>query len=247
MAEHGVNPEPEVPAGLRYEAGRRLKDLAVADRPRERLHHEGAGALSNAELIAILLNEGVPGEHVVRMAERLLVEFGGLGGLFRASLATLMKQRGIGKAKAAHLQAALVLGQRLIALQPEEQPAVRGPEDILNLMGVEMGVMDREELRVVLLNTRNRIQRIQTLYRGSVNTAQVRTAEVFRPAIESNACAMILVHNHPSGDSSPSEPDVAVTRQVVEAGKLLDIEVFDHIIVVQGGFYSMKDHGVGFP
>lgn len=244
MLENGSGPGTE--EGARYEAGRRLKDLALADRPRERLHQYGAGALSNVELIAILLNTGVQGEHVVRVAERLLVDFGGLGGLFRASLATLVQQHGLGKAKAAHLQAALVLGQRLMALQPEEQPLVRGPEDIFNLMGVEMGVKDREELRVVLLNTRNRILRIETLYRGSVNMAQVRTAEVFRPAIEVDAVAMLLVHNHPSGDPSPSEADVGVTRQAVEAGKLLDIEVFDHIILVQGGFYSMKDHALGF-
>jgi DNA repair protein RadC len=247
VATNGANPVPDSSDGVRYDASPRIKDMALADRPRERLYHYGPASLNNPELLAILLGGGVPGDNVVRVAEGLLARFGGLDGVRRATFSELQEQRGIAEVKAGRIQAAFVLGQRLLALQPEARPVVSSPADIFNLLGAELTLLDHEELRVILLDARNRIQKVEQLYKGSVNSAQVRVAEVFKPAIRDNAPAILLVHNHPSGDPMPSEPDVHVTRQVFDAGKLLDIALLDHIIVGSGGFYSMKEHAAGFP
>ncbi len=247
MATNGANPVPNSSDSVRYDASVRIQDMALADRPRERLLQYGAPSLNNPELLAVIISAGVKGDNVVRVAEGLLARLGGLDGVRRATIEELKKQKGIGKVRAGQIQAAFAIGQRLLALQPEARPVVSSPADIFNILGAELTLLDHEELRVVLLDARNRIQKVEQLYKGSVNNAQVRVAEVFKPAIRDNAPAMLLVHNHPSGDPTPSEPDVHVTRQVFDAGKLLDIAVLDHIIIGSGGFYSMKEHAAGFP
>jgi DNA repair protein RadC len=224
----------------------RITDLPVTDRPRERLAELGAQVLSNAELLAILLRVGVEGENAVQLGQRLLTEFGGLQGIHRTSPLELQKTRGIGEAKAAQLLAAIELGRRLNSLQPEDRPAVHSPKDAADLVMYEMSGLSQEHLWTILLDTRNRVLDIKRLYQGSLNSSNVRVAEVFREPIVRNAAALIVAHNHPSGDPSPSPEDVALTRALVETGKLLDIQVLDHIVVGGYRFVSLKEKRLGF-
>ncbi len=223
-----------------------IKDMPVGERPRERLQHYGAGALSTAELIAILLRSGVAGESVLHLAERLLARYGGLTGLAQASFAELCQEKGIGPAKVTQIKAALELGRRLLVASPQERPQVRSPADAANLLMLEMSLLAQEQMRVILLDSKNRVLAIPTVYQGSLNTSLIRVGELFREAIRQNCAAIIVVHNHPSGDPTPSPEDVLVTKQIVEAGKLLDIEVLDHLIIGQQRYVSLKERGLGF-
>lgn len=236
---------PDGEPSVRYYA--RIRDLPSGDRPRERLRDAGPGSLSNQELLAILLRTGGAKESALAMASRLLGRFDGLVGLARTGFAELCAERGLGEAKAAQVQAALELGKRLVASQPQERPAVRSPEDIANLLQGDMGLLEQEQMRVVLLNIRNQVLGMPEVYKGSVHTAVVRIGELFREALRQNAPSLILVHNHPSGDPAPSAEDIAMTKQAIEAGALLDVDVLDHIILAQGRFESMKRLQLAFP
>jgi DNA repair protein RadC len=172
--------------------------------------------------------------------------FGGISGLHRADFDEVCNQRGIGQAKAAQIKAALELGHRLSIESPEDRKAIHSPQDAADLVKYEMSALEQEELWVMLLDTRNRVLRIDTIYRGSLNSSQVRVGELFKNAIRRAAAAIIVVHNHPSGDPTPSPDDVAVTRAIVQAGKLLDIEVLDHLIIGSGQYVSLKERGLGF-
>lgn len=225
----------------------RITDLPSADRPRERLAQTGAASLSTAELLAILLRVGVAGENAMRVAERMLIEVGGLPGLHRATYADLCGHKGIGPAKAAQLMAAIELGARIATALPAEAPVISSPADAASLLMFRMAALDQEHLYVILLDTRNRVLCPPLeIYHGSLNTSLIRVAEVFRDAIKLNAASMIVAHNHPSGDPAPSPEDVAVTRALVEAGKLLDIEVLDHLVIGRHRFTSLKERGLGF-
>lgn len=227
-------------------SGYRIMDLAASDRPRERLAQFGPQVLSNAELLAILLRVGMPGENAVQVGQRLLVEFKGLAGLHRASFEEVCRQRGIGEAKAAQIKAAIELGRRMLLESPEERPAIHGPGDVAALVQYEMAALDQEHLWVLVLDTRNRVIALDKLYKGSLNASMVRVAETFRTAIQRNAAAIVLIHNHPSGDPAPSAEDVTLTRAVVQAGKILDIDVLDHLVIGQGRWVSLKEKGLGF-
>ncbi|WKZ37628.1 MAG: DNA repair protein RadC [Anaerolineales bacterium] len=224
----------------------RISDLHESDRPRERLSSLGPQALTNAELIAILLRVGVQGENAVEVGQRLLQKFGGLRGLHRAPLNELTDQHGIGEAKAAQIKAAIELGRRLTLESPEERPSINSPADAASLVQYEMSALEQEHLRVILLDRRNRVLETVEVYKGSVNSSQVRVGELFKDAIRTNASGLIVVHNHPSGDPTPSPDDVAVTRAIVQAGKLLDVEILDHLVIGQGSWISMKERGLGF-
>lgn len=225
----------------------RILDLPTNDRPRERLEREGPAVLSNAELLAILLRVGIAGENAVRVAERLLAQLNGLAGLHRAGFADLRAQKGIGPAKAAQLQAAIELGRRIASTPAEDRPTISSPADAANLLMYQMAGLDQEYLYVILLDTRNRVLgRPLEVYHGSLNTSLIRVGELFREAIKVNAAGLIVAHNHPSGDPSPSPEDVAVTRALVEAGKLLDIAVLDHLVIGGYRFVSLKERGLGF-
>jgi DNA repair protein RadC len=228
------------------QAGYRITDLAADERPRERLIQNGAQSLNTAELLAILLRVGVPGENAVQVGQRLLQQFGGLGGLHRASYEEVQAQHGIGEAKAAALKAAIELGRRLSLQAPEERPSINSPGDAAALVQYEMSALEQEHLRVILLDTRNQVLDIVELYRGSLNASPVRIAELFKPAIRRNAAALILVHNHPSGDPTPSADDIALTKAVREAGRLLDIDLLDHLVIGQGRYVSMKERRLAF-
>lgn len=224
----------------------RITDLAASDRPRERLAQLGPQALSNAELIAILIRVGAPGENAVQVGQRLLQTFNGITGLHRATLDDVCTQYGIGPAKGAQIKAAIELGRRLTVESPDERPTINSPADAAELVRFEMSALEQEELRVMLLNTRNQVLDIVGIYRGSLNSSQVRVGELFKNAIRRNAAAIIVIHNHPSGDPTPSPDDVALTRAVVEAGHLLDIEVLDHLVMGQSNWVSLKERKLGF-
>ena len=223
-----------------------IRDLPQGERPRERLREQGPGHLNNAELIAILLRTGVTGESVLNLATRLLSELGGLPGMARAGYAELCSLKGISDAKACQLMAALELGRRLVSLHPEGRPFVRIPQDVFNLLGAEMGILDQEHLRVLLLSTKNEVQGVHEVYKGNVNSSSVRVAEVLRPAMRENCPSVIIVHNHPSGDPSPSPEDVLITRQIRSGGEMMDIELLDHIIIGGNGWVSLKEKQLGF-
>ena len=252
LRQTAVKPSPTTtvrdlsPAVLREAAiaytGGKIKDLPAAEQPVNRLQHYGPYALSTAELLAILL--GTP--HALTDAEHLLSRFGELSSFATAPLAEITESPGIGQTLAARIKAALELGRRMLVAAPAERPVVRSPADAANLLMAEMGALEQEHLRTVLLDTRNRVIDIPTIYIGSLNTAAVRVGEVFKHAIRQNAASVIIVHNHPSSDPSPSPDDVQVTRMLVEAGQLLGIDVADHIIVAKHRYVSLRERGLGF-
>lgn len=227
-------------------ASYRITDLDESERPRERLVRLGAGALSDAELLAILLRAGIQGSNAVQVGQSLLLTIGGLVGLHRASFEEVMKVKGVGMAKAAQIKAAIELGRRIAIAGQEERHTINSPTEAANLILYEMSALEQEELRVILLDNRNRVLSINKVYQGSVNSSQIRVGEVFKQAVRSNATSIIVTHNHPSGDPTPSPEDVSVTRSIVQAGKLLDIEVLDHLVIGRGKFVSLKERGLGF-
>ena len=224
----------------------RITDLDSSDRPRERLAEAGAQALSNAELLAILLRVGIPGENAVQLGTRLLRDLKGLSGIHQASYDEVCQQKGIGPAKAAQIKAAIELGRRLQTFTGDDRPAIHSPQDAADLVMYEMSALVQENLWVLHLDTRNRVIHTDRIYKGSLNSSTVRVGELFKAAIQRNAAAVILVHNHPSGDPGPSPEDIHLTRAVVQAGKLLDIKVLDHLVIGHGRFVSLKERGLGF-
>ena len=225
----------------------RIADLPADERPRERLRRLGPQVLSNAELLAILLRVGVPGENAVQVGQRLMSKYKDkLSGLHRAPFEELCEQHGIGNAKASQIKAAIELGRRMAQEPAEEHLTINSPADAAALVAYDMSALEQEHLSVILLDTRNQVLDIVEIYKGSVNSSQVHVGELFKPAIRRNASALIVVHNHPSGDPTPSPDDVAVTRAIVQAGKLLDVDVLDHMVIGQGRWVSLKERGLGF-
>ena len=224
-----------------------IRDMPEGERPRERLAQYGADTRSNAELIAILLRTGMKGESVVNMSNRLLSQFNGLERMGKASLPELCSLNGISEAKASQLLAAFELGRRLTSLSTDGRSTINSPRDVYNLLGADMRYRDQEHLRVLLVSTNSEVLGVHEIYKGTVNSAAVRVAEVLRPAIRENCPSIIVVHNHPSGDPSPSGPDVMITRQMKQAAEMMDIELLDHIVIGGRTFVSMKDRGLGFP
>ena len=237
---HTMSDEPSSPYRIT------IRDMPAEERPRERLARYGVASLSTAELLAILLRTGGRGENVLQMAQRLLVAWGGLAGLVRANSAELSGFKGIGPAKASQVQAALEIGRRMQVASPNERPVINSPADAAALLMGEMAHLEQEHLRLLLLDTKNRVLATPTVYQGNINTMVVRIAELFREAIRHNSSGFIVAHNHPSGDPTPSPEDVQMTRQIVQAGELLGVEVLDHVIIGNGRFVSLKERGLGF-
>lgn len=230
-----------------YRHSYRISDITEEERPREKMAIHGAAILSDAELIAVLLRTGIHGENAVEMGKRLLSEYGGIRGIHQTSLDEFRQAKGIGLAKAAQIKAAIELGRRLNTFEEQSRPVISSPDDVVALVQYEMLGLIQEHLWVLLLNTKNQVIRIEKVYKGTLNSSTVRIAELFKPAITRNAAGIILVHNHPSGDPTPSSEDVRLTRSVVQSGKMLDIEVLDHIIVGEAGrFSSLKQKKLGF-
>jgi DNA repair protein RadC len=227
----------------------RQAELVMApchERPRERLALHGAGALSAAELIGVLWGSGTPGHSALDAASDALRRHEGLVGLARASDVELEAVHGVGPVRAAQLSAAFELGRRVMSDWPPGRWTVRAPQDLGARLVPQMGYLEREELRVVLLNTRNVVLRQVTVYQGNVSSSLVRISELFRDAVRLNATGVILVHNHPSGDSTPSPDDIRLTAEALAAGRLLDIRLLDHLIVAGDTFVSLRDRGVAF-
>jgi DNA repair protein RadC len=211
--------------------GLRLKDQPASERPRERLAALGAAALSQAELIAILLRTGLKGMNAVEVAKQLLQRFGSLQALARASVDELRTVKGIGRDKAVTLVAAFALAQTMARELQTEAPLLDTPEAVVNLLREDNRLLQVETLQVILLNTRRRLVRVEVISQGTLDTLLVHPREVFKVAIGANAAALVLAHNHPSGDPTPSDADIKVTRDLIRAGQLLKIEVLDHIIL----------------
>ena len=220
----------------------RFKDMAAQDRLRERLVLEGPDALSNAELIAILLRTGLEGYSAIHIAQQLLAKFGTLDGLSRASLEELQQVKGVGHDKAVTLQAAFTLARKMATEMRAETPLLDTPERIADLLREQSRPREVEQFCVVLLNTRRRLIGLETVSQGTLDTLLVHPREVFKRAIAANASAVVLVHNHPSGDPTPSEADIKVTRDLIRAGQLLKIEVLDHVIIGRRTTDRQKDY-----
>jgi DNA repair protein RadC len=226
--------------------GRVLRELPPEERPRERLGMRGPGGLTSAELIALLWGSGTAGRSALDLATDALGAHGSLTALAAASPVELEALPGVGAARAAQLVAAFELGRRLMSDWPAARVSIRSPRDLADRLVLQMGHLDREELRVVVLNTRNQVLSIRTVYQGNVSTALVRVGELFRDAVRQHAAGTILVHNHPSGDPTPSPDDLHLTAEAVAAGRLLDIAVLDHIVIGHDAFVSLRDRGVSF-
>ena len=223
-----------------------VKEMPQEERPRERMERVGPQALSTAELIALILRTGIKDENVIAMSTRLLAQYNGLAGLARAEFAQIASERGIGPAKTAQLLAALELGRRLMAESPEERFQIRAPSDAANLLIPLLSHKEQEHFVVLYLDTRNRVLDQEILYKGSLNTSLVRIGEVFRGAVRRNCMGVIVAHNHPSGDPAPSPEDIALTRRLVDAGKLLEIELLDHIVIGRNRWISLRERALGF-
>ncbi|HJP89400.1 MAG TPA: DNA repair protein RadC [Candidatus Limnocylindrales bacterium] len=229
-----------------FPAGHVLRELPPAERPRERLQLRGAAGLTAAELIGLLWGSGTAGRSAVDVATDAIARFDGLSGLARASGPELEALPGIGAAKAAQLQAAFELGRRLLADWPAGRWSIRSPRDVADRLVLQMGRLEREELRVVILNTKNAVLRVVTAYQGNVSASLVRVGELFRDAVRLDAAGVILVHNHPSGDPTPSPDDLHLTAEALAAGRLLDIDLLDHLVIGHDAYVSLRDRGIAF-
>jgi DNA repair protein RadC len=242
-----VQAPPSFPRAFQM-AQTKIREMPQDERPREKLLARGAGALTAPELIAILLRTGLPGANAVEVARQLLARYGSLSGLSRCSVKEIASIRGIGAAKAIQLVAAFGLGQRL-ANERLSRQKLDSPELVHDLVAAEMRTLHKESLRVILLDTRYHLLRMEEVSLGSVNESIAHPRDVFRPAVISSAYAVIVVHNHPSGDPSPSQSDHSLTRRLAEAAELLQIKLLDHIIIgapAEGRlpYFSFKEAGV---
>ena len=220
----------------------RLKDQPASERPRERLVARGPDALTHAELIAILLRTGLQGTNVVQVGQNLLQKFGSLNALALASVDEIKKIPGIGRDKAATLVAAFALARRMEQERREESPVLDNPPTVVNFLRESNRLKSVEAFQVVLLNARKKLIRVEEISEGLLDTVLVHPRDVFRAAITANAAAIILIHNHPSGDPTPSDADIKVTRDLIRAGQLLKIEVVDHIIIGRTSAERAKDY-----
>jgi DNA repair protein RadC len=221
-----------------------LRDVPNEDRPRERMMQYGAQSLSNAELLAILLRTGTFQESAVHLAQKMLSHSGGLRSLVDMSLQQLTEIKGIGSAKGLQILASVELGRRMARSVMEETVTVRSPKDAANLMMEELRYLQKEHFVCLFLNTKNHVIGQETLSIGSLNAAIVHPREVFRAAIKRSSASIICVHNHPSGDPTPSSEDIQLTKRLVEAGEIVGIDVLDHIIIGDQTFVSLKEQGL---
>ncbi len=220
-----------------------VSDLPPSERPRERLLRFGVEALSAQELLALILGRGTRGESVMLTSQRLLSRFGDLQGMAGSSVEELSTVRGIGLAKATQLKAAFELGRRLDSYPVKEKRAIRSPEDALQEVKAKLKGKKKEHFLTILLDTRNQVIGIAPISVGSLDSSVVHPREVFREALAASAASVIFVHNHPSGDPSPSEDDIKLTQRLVEAGKIMGVEVLDHVVVADSAYASLKGMG----
>ncbi|CAJ1313927.1 DNA repair protein RadC [Paenibacillus sp. PK4536] len=221
-----------------------LRDVPQEERPRERMMNYGAEALSHAELLAILLRTGTKDESVVHLANRIMRQVGSIRQLVDLSIEELTEIKGIGTAKAIQIKAGIELGRRITRTGKEEVKAIRSPRDAADLLIEQLRYLQKEHFVCLFLNTKNHIISQETLSMGSLNASIVHPREVFRAAIKCSSASVIFAHNHPSGDPTPSPEDVALTKRLVEAGKIIGIEVLDHLVIGDMKFVSLKEQGL---
>ncbi len=220
-----------------------IKNVPKNDRPRERLLENGADHLSNQELLAILLGSGTKAESVMALSNRVLMHFEGLKLLHDATIEELTAIKGIGTAKGVQLLSSIELGKRMSQYKPEVRYVIRSPEDGANYVMEEMRTLRQEHFVVLFLDTKNQVIHRQTIFIGSLNASIVHPREVFREAVKRSAASIIVIHNHPSGDPTPSKEDIHVTRRLVDSGKMIGIELLDHLIIGDRKFVSLKEKG----
>ena len=221
-----------------------VHDLPKPERPRERLKQFGPEALSAQELLALIIGRVVSKKSVMTIAQELLIKFGNIKAISEATLEELSQIKGIGFAKAAQIKACFELGKRK-DLEPEQKDFdIKDPQSVVKAIRASIKDKAKEHFKLILLNARNKIIGITTVSIGSLNASIVHPREVFKDAIAHNAYSVVLAHNHPSGDPEPSEDDLTMTRRLIEAGKILGIEVLDHIIITKNGYFSFKDRGL---
>jgi len=225
-----------------------ITDWAEGQRPREKLALYGAESLSDAELLAIIMRTGSHHLDAVAFGQWLLNTADGLPGLNQSSAQRLMQTPSIGLAKAASIKAAFELGRRLLMVNGDSKVVIRSAQDVATMLAARLRGLDHEQLHVVLLDVKNQVKKTCKVYDGNVSTSIVRPGEVFREAVAANATSIVIAHNHPSGDPTPSADDVRVTRQLVEAGKNLDIDVLDHLVIgdQRRGYVSLRERRLGF-
>lgn len=220
-----------------------IRDVPTDERPRERLLKEGSHALSNQELIASILGTGTRQESVLQLSQRILHHFNGLRLLKDSTVDELKKIKGIGDSKAVQLLAALELGSRVHTFKQEERYIIRSPEDVSRYVMEEMRFLTQEHFVALYLNTKNHVIHKKTIFIGSLNASIVHPREIFKEAFRYSAASVICLHNHPSGDPAPSREDIEVTKRLVESGKVIGIEMLDHIIIGDKKFISLKEKG----
>lgn len=224
-----------------------IKDIPQEERPRERLLRYGAQVLSDAELLAVLIRTGTRSESALVLAQRILKGDGGTSGLayvVNSTVEELSRIKGIGKAKAVQIKAAVELGRRISAYSGRQQVIITSPLDVRDLLMEEMRFLEKEHFKAILLNTKNHVISIEDISVGSLNSSIVHPREVFKPAIRRSSASIILVHNHPSGDPTPSKEDIEVTSRLVQAGNILGISVLDHIIIGNNSILSFREQGL---
>jgi DNA repair protein RadC len=237
---------PVAAAPAHRPATRSIRDLPAAERPRERLAMRGPAGLSAAELIALVWGTGSGGRSAIDLAEDALARHASVGALARATDLELAAIPGVGPVKGARLAAAFELGRRSAADWPAGRWTIRSPRDVADRLVVEMGRLEREELRVLSLNAKNVVLRVSTCYVGNVSASLVRVGELFRDAVRLDASGVVLAHNHPSGDPTPSPDDLHLTAEAIAAGRLLDVDVLDHVVLGHDAWVSLRDRGVAF-
>jgi DNA repair protein RadC len=220
-----------------------IRDFPESERPRERFEQSGPASLSNHELLAILLRTGTKEESVLQLSNRLLTNFEGLRLLKEATLDEITAIKGIGKAKAIQVLAAVEIGRRISNLSYDDRYIIRSPEDGANYVMNDMRFLAQEHFVCLYLNTKNQVLHKKTVFIGSLNASIVHPREVFKEALRRSSASVICLHNHPSGDPTPSREDIEVTKRLVEAGKIIGIEILDHLIIGENKFVSLKEKG----
>lgn len=223
----------------------RLKDMPEFERPREKMLSQGVDSLSNSELLAIILKTGARGENVVSMSSRILSEFNGLDGILSAGYDDITKIKGIKNSKASQILAIAELYRRFQTLKSQRQNyKVTCPSDLAELLYNEIGYNNQEVLRLIMLNTKNIIIGHKDVFKGSLNASIVHPREIFSEALKRNSASIIVCHNHPSGDPTPSKEDINITLRLVECGKIMGVELLDHIIIGSNNYISLKEKGI---
>ncbi len=221
-----------------------MKEYPREMQPRERAWKSGVGALTNAELLAIVLRTGTPACTALELAHRILAREKSLNRIHEMSLGELGRYPGMGRVKALCLQASLQLGRRMLAEQTPEYPVIKSPGDAADIVMEEMRHLKKENFRMIALNTKNHVLAVETISVGNLNSSIVHPRELFREAIRHSAAGIILVHNHPSGDTDPSPEDIQITQRIVDAGRIMGIEVLDHLIVGGNGYLSFREQDI---